>query len=183
MKSSHGSVLSNRVLRINVGFLLSDGPGNSHTSEFDIPDPVRVSPDLVLTSLKGSLRLSRMKEGILVQSELDAPVHVECTRCSDMIDRTYHITLEELYAHPRPLDESEFYIGQDAILDLAPLIRAELLIKMGQKVVCDETYQDRCPLYGMTRTYAIGGEDVIEEIEDDIDPRMAKLKQLLDREE
>lgn len=183
MKPSNGSYLSNRVLKINVGYLLADGPGNSQLSELNITDPVRVADDLVVNSITGKMRLSRMKEGILVQARLAVPVNVACTRCADMIDRTFEIDVEELYAHPRPLDDSEFFIGQDAILDLAPLIRAEILINLSQKVVCDESYRDRCPLYGVNRNYVVGGEDVVAEVDDEIDPRLAKLKQLLNPED
>ncbi|MCA9889795.1 MAG: DUF177 domain-containing protein, partial [Anaerolineae bacterium] len=69
-----------------------------------------------------------MKEGILVQADLDVIVDTQCNRCLDTFEQELNVQLEELYAHPRPIGQSEFFVGADTMLDLAPLLRAEVLI-------------------------------------------------------
>ena len=46
-----------RVLKINAGFMLNAGPGNSNDSTFEFP-AVRVSDDLALNYLTGPDRKS-----------------------------------------------------------------------------------------------------------------------------
>lgn len=178
MKPNSTPMLSNRVLKINVGFLLSDGPGNNHDSRFDIPDPVRVADDLNVNYIHGDIRLSRSKEGILVQAELHVGVRNQCSRCLEEFDQDLTINIEELYAYPRPIGASEFWIGQDTVLDLGPLVRAEALIQMSAKSLCSPGCKGLCPECGANRNTDACRCDV-----DRIDPRLAKLKELLDPNE
>src|SRR5690606_23645790 len=114
-----------RVLKLNVGFLLADGPSHSHDSDVDFP-AVRVSQDLEIEYLRGPIRLTRTKEGILVQAHFDTAVAAECYRCLTPVFQRMSLDLEELYT-TQALAETEFRILEDGMLDLAPLLRAEVL--------------------------------------------------------
>lgn len=176
MNTSAAGPLNKRVVKLNVGFLLSGGPGNHKTMEMNITDPVKIAEDLVVNSIKGHLRLSRTKEGILVQtSDLVMMVDRECSRCLTTFEHPIQVNIEELYASPRPIDESEFFIGQDAQLDLAPLLRAEALIQLGQREYCREDCKGLCVHCGANLN-----EETCDCAENQIDPRMAKLRELLD---
>lgn len=172
---SSASLLSNRVLTINVGFLLSDGPGNQKDIQVKIDDAVRIANDLVAKSITGHLRLSRTKEGILVQGNLDISIDRECARCLDAFTHDIPVTVAELYASPRPIGETEFFVGQDAKLNLAPLLRAEVLIALSHREICREDCKGLCPVCGINHNH----ESCDCEI-DPIDPRLAKLKELID---
>lgn len=174
MKSTHEHYLSNRVLKVNVGFLLSDGPGNSQNSRLDIPSAVRVADDLMVNYISGTLRLTRTKEGILVQSKLLVGVIAECSRCLDVLEREIALDMEELYMHPVPI-ASEFFVGADAILDLAPLLRAEVLIETSRPVLCRDDCKGLCPTCGVNRNH-----ESCECEADRVDPRLASLRTLLD---
>lgn len=175
MTSSSGQYLNKRVLKINVGFLLSAGPGNTHTSRLDIPSPIRVADDLTVNYTAGSIRLTRTAEGILVQGSITAGYENECSRCLSPTHQDIQVDLEELYMHPAPV-ASEFAVGGDAILDLAPLIRAEVLLVALQPVLCQMDCKGLCPECGTNLNQQSCDCD-----RDYIDPRMAKLKELLDR--
>lgn len=177
MNTSSASLLNKRVLKLNVGFLLSDGPGNSKDIQLEITDPIRIADDLVAKSIIGKLRLSRTKEGILVQSKLNVVVERECARCLETFDHAIPVTIEELYASPRPIGETEFFVGQDAQLDLAPLLRAEVLIALSHRQYCKEDCKGLCAVCGTNLNHETCHCEA-----DDIDPRMAKLKELLDSE-
>lgn len=175
MNNSSGSLLSSRLLRINVGFLLSSGAGNTKDMQLNITEPVRIAEDLTASYSVGNLRLSRNKEGLLVQSELHVGVGRACARCLDEFEQDIQVHIEELYAYPRPIADTEFFIGQDAKLDLAPLLRAEVLIELSHKKLCRPDCQGLCPHCGINLNH-----ESCDCVVDEIDPRMAKLKELLD---
>lgn len=174
MKQFTNGFIGNRVLKLNVGFLLTSGPGHIHETEFDVP-ALRVAEDVDLRYLRGPLRLSRTKEGILVQGQLKAGVTDECYRCLDPVEHELTLDLEELYAYPNP-HNAEFSLNDDGILDLSPLIRAEALLADAGGALCREDCQGLCPDCGANRN-----REVCSCADDVIDPRLAKLKQLLDR--
>ncbi|NWF69825.1 MAG: DUF177 domain-containing protein [Chloroflexi bacterium] len=173
MKPEHPThYVNSRVLKINVGFLLSDGPGHSRDMEFDFP-ALRVAEDLDLQYLRGPLRVSRTKEGLLLQGKLLGGIEDECSRCLEPLQRTIQIEIEELFAYPDPTS-AEFSIGEDGILDLAPLVRAETLIQAGRTAVCRPDCKGLCPDCGTNLNYA-----TCSCRDNDIDPRFAQLKHLL----
>lgn len=169
----HSGYVNNRVLKLNVGFLLTTGPGHNHNSTLDIP-AVRVTDDLILNYIRGPLRLSRTKEGILVQAQLQTSLDDECHRCLDPIDHEMTLKVEELYAYHTDYD-AEFRIDEDGILDLAPLLREEVLIERDYSRPCQLNEKGVCNKCGRTLSDITG-----EDSEDPIDPRFAELKKLLD---
>lgn len=173
MKQHTNGFVGSRVLKLNVGFLLSAGPGHTHDTEFDAPS-VRIAPDVDVTFIKGTLRLSRAKEGILVRGRLNIGVEDECYRCVDPVQREMTIDVEELFTHPIPRD-AEFSIDDDGILDLAPLLRAEILIADGRGVLCKPDCKGLCPNCGAN----LNRETC--QCEEEVDPRLAKLKELLNK--
>ncbi|MBE0703169.1 MAG: DUF177 domain-containing protein [Afipia sp.] len=174
MKQHTNGYIGNRVLKLNVGFLLASGSGHIHETALNIP-AIRVAEDVDLDYLKGLLRLSRTKEGILVQGELKAGFGAECSRCLDPIQREVTLQIEELFAHPVPGD-CEFSVAEDGILDLSPLIRSEILIEEEHSVLCRIDCKGLCPECGQNFNY--GTCSCTDEV---IDPRMAKLKALRDQ--
>lgn len=166
------SYVSNRVLKINVGFLLVSGPGHSHETSFDVPE-LRVADDLTLDYLRGPLRLSRTKEGVLVQGQLEAGVSGECYRCLDGVTENVTIELEELFAYPLPKG-AEFSINDTAILDLGPLVRAEVLLATSYGLLCQPDCKGICPECGTNLNHAACACDLTA-----ADPRLAQLKNLL----
>lgn len=173
VRQLNNGYISNRVLKINVGFLLSAGPGNSHDSVFDIP-AVRVADDLTLDYIRGPIRLSRTAEGILVQAQFEVGIQDDCIRCLDPVTTAVTIDIEELFAYPSP-KAAEFSLQDDGILDLSPLIRAEVFIFASRGILCRPDCKGLCPDCGTNLNHAncICAEERI-------DPRLAQLKKLLE---
>jgi uncharacterized protein len=153
--------------------LLSDGPGHSRDSDFNLP-AVEVADDLQLEYIQGPIRLSRTKEGILVQAQLHVGYTHECARCLEITTSDVAINLEELFTYPAAPD-SEFNLYDDGVLDLAPLVRAETIISTSQRMLCRPDCKGLCPGCGAQLNHTVCTCDL-----DSIDPRMAALKQLLD---
>ena len=164
--------VSNRVLKINVGFLLAAGPGANHESIFDVPT-IKVAEDLTVNYVRGPIRLSRTAAGILVQGKLEAGITGECFRCLDDVTENVTVPVEELFAYPAS-STSEFSVHEDAILDLAPLLRAEIMLASTNGVLCREDCKGLCPECGTNLNHATCNCSM-----DMIDPRLAGLKQFL----
>ncbi|MDX2163480.1 MAG: YceD family protein [bacterium] len=174
MKQLANGYVSNRVLKLNVGFLLAAGPGHSHDVAFDAP-ATRVSEDVDVSFIRGPLRLSRTKEGILVQGTLEVGLEDECARCLDPVQHVIDIDVEELYAYPDP-NGSEYTLSDDGVLDLSPLVRDEALIADAQGTLCRPDCKGLCPECGANLNH-----DPTHNHDDNIDPRLAKLKELLNK--
>ncbi|MCY3907169.1 MAG: DUF177 domain-containing protein [Anaerolineaceae bacterium] len=165
--------LNPRVLRLNVGDITGAGPGYRQQASLDLP-ALQVSEDLVLAFLRGPFRLSRTREGVLLQGELLAGLRGECGRCLTPTLAELPLQLEELYSYP-VASGVEFSIGEDGMLDLAPLLRAEVLIAGASGLLCKADCRGLCPRCGAS----LNESDCDCEL-DDVDPRLAALRQLLD---
>jgi uncharacterized protein len=83
------------------------------------------------------------------------------------------VNVEELFAYPAS-NISEFSVGADANLDLAPLLRAEVLIEMSHRVFCREDCRGLCLTCGANLN-----RETCSCAQEEIDPRLAVLKKLL----
>ncbi|GAB1422293.1 DUF177 domain-containing protein [Anaerolineales bacterium] len=173
MKATQTHPLKSRILKTNVGFLLAAGPGNSHVMTLDIPEAIRLDDDIVIHSIRGDMRLSRVKEGLLVRGDVKVVIDEECSRCLTIFKQEVVLELEEMYAYQHP-GAAEFYIDADGILDLSPLIRAESLLATGSQPLCKAECKGLCSECGQNLNL-----EPCSCTQDDIDPRMAILQQLL----
>lgn len=182
MEATGKGYLNKKLLRIQVGFLLTEGPGNSREMPFFFPRRVQVEDDLYLDSLTGNLILTRTKEGILMQGTLRFSLTRECDRCLEAFQGCADVELAELFAYPPDAIKSDFSVDSNGEIDLAPLLREEVLIEDSYRAVC----RDDCR--GLSAETGLNLNDTIEaqiepsaeaERADAIDPRLAVLKTLL----
>lgn len=181
--SANNNYLNKRLLKLNVGFLLSEGPGNSREMPMDIPERVQVDTDLYLESVAGQLLLTRTKEGILAQGTLQVAHIRECDRCLDEFLHTFDVPVEELFAHPANPDMTVFAVDSTGHINLAPLVREEVLIEESYRVVCREDCRGLSAESGVNLNHEPETALEADELTDadaPIDPRLAVLKQLLD---
>ena len=124
-----GGYLKKRLLRIQVGYLLSEGPGNAREIPITFSQRLQVDEDLYLDSLSGTLILTRTKEGILVQGELQVAHSRECDRCLDAFTHRFGLDVAELFAPRSDSNKSVFFIDSNGEIDLAPLLRRRCSLK------------------------------------------------------
>ncbi len=167
--------ISNKILKINVGFLLSESAGQSRDNEFDIPDALRVADDLTLDYLHGTLKLGRTSRGILVQGTLEAGAHLDCARCLEETPVPIDLSVEELFVYPAAPEE-EFVVTEDCNLDLGPLLRAETFLNMPIHVLCRPDCAGLCLECGANLN-----EGPCDCDKTPIDPRLAALQALKDQ--
>lgn len=174
MNDHHSGYVNNRVLKLQVGYLLNENVGESRDTEFDVPH-LLVDNDMLLDYLRGTIHLSRNSRGILVQGTLQTSFKGECTRC--LTDAQIELTLpvEELYVSP-PEPDADFVVPETGILDLSPLIREEVIVQTPITVLCRPDCAGLCPECGQNRNDGPCACD-----QDAIDPRFAALKELRDK--
>lgn len=171
VNETRSSYVSNRVLKIQVGFLLNESAGYSRDTEFDVPS-LRVADDLMLDYLGGKLHLSRTTRGILVQGTFDVDFKAECSRCLDEAAVHLEIPIEELFVYP-PEPDSELVVPETGLLDLAPLLREEIILTTPIGILCRPDCAGLCPNCGHNLN-----EGPCDCGSEDTDPRLAALNEL-----
>ena len=162
-------------LRFNFGHLLEGDLGAYRDVELDYPE-IAISDDVSLSPLKGKFRATHTSRGIYLQGRLQSSIETDCTRCLETMALPIEIELDDLYYHPaHAAPAGEFTINDDGILDLAPLMRELSLLAVPMQVYCRDTCKGICVQCGANLN-----EDPCDCVFDDIDPRLAALRVLLD---
>lgn len=161
-------------LRFNFGFLLEADYGTSRLIELDYPS-ITLSEDVTLTPLRGSFTATRTTEGIYIQGQLTSSMSMECVRCLEEAVIAVDISLDELYFYPPySAPEGEPVVGDDGMIDLAPLVREISLLSLPIKVLCRPDCQGLCQNCGANLNFGDCGCVV-----DEIDPRLSVLQSML----
>jgi uncharacterized protein len=164
-------------LRLNVGFIINQSKG--YKREFPLEFPfIHIPPDLDLTNLSGSARVTRTGKGLLVQVKMHAQMMSECVRCLQDFPLPLDIEFTELYAFSADSNtDSELILPESGQIDLRPLVREEMLLAVPINPLCDPECKGLCPICGENRN-EIECDHEIEVI----DPRLSVLKSLLNKE-
>ena len=165
-----------RLLRLQVGFLLKEGAGYSREVDFDIPGSF-VAEDTTLSNLNGTLRLTRTPQGVLLQGTLAASIPTECVRCLSPAEQSFEVAFSDLFLNPNSIDqEPDTYhvIDEGGFIDLTPIVREEAILAMPIQPLCSPDCKGLCAECGTNLN--TGSCDCGQ---DRIDPRLAPLRALL----
>lgn len=166
---------TDRALRLNVGFLLSAGPGFSREFEFYEPH-LQLGDDLTLEHLQGKVRLTRTHQGLYAEGQLTAQTSLECVSCLTKYTQPLTIQLSDLFLYPPPNRmDPLLVVGEDGFLDLGPLVREAMLLEIPIRAMCRPDCKGLCPVCGANRN-----EEACQHPEEDLDPRLSVLKTLLE---
>lgn len=182
MAGAGSGYLKRRLLKLQVGFLLAEGPGNSKDVPIRLPQRVQIDSELFLESLTGNLVLTRTKEGILIQGMLQLRNARECDRCLEAFDHVFELNIAELFASPPDGGISEFSVDSNGEIDLAPLLREEVLIEESYRSVCHDGCRGLSAETGINLNHepeTRAADNPQLDGRRAIDPRLAILKQLL----
>ena len=162
-------------LRFNFGFLLESSIGDSRVMELDYPS-INVTEDFVLSPLQGQFIATRISEGLYLNGKLTSVIETTCMRCLTEMSLPIAFMLDELFYHPPDTAPEGSYTWDDTgFIDLSPLVRELSLLEIPMKPICREDCQGLCMVCGQNLNEADCGCE-----EDDIDPRLAKLRTLLE---
>ncbi len=154
--------------------------------ELTLP-PYDIDLDIEGTALIGEVKFSgeteRLNDKAHVRGKIEVEVSVDCTRCLDPVDSKFEIAFDDVFVDPadapaevevvlgaEELDESVAFEGK---IDVAEVIREQILLALPDQVFCKEDCKGLCPKCGTNRNLLD-----CRCIEDEVDPRWSGLKNL-----
>ncbi|MBQ9229466.1 MAG: DUF177 domain-containing protein [Eubacterium sp.] len=101
-----------------------------------------------------------------------------CDRCADDFERAYSFTVNKVVvAHlENEEDDEDYIVVENNVLDLDEYVYQEIQLFLPQKMLCSDDCKGLCPKCGKNLNYEKC------DCQQDVDPRMAALLQLLDEE-
>lgn len=163
---------------VNVAGLLKDQVGASRTYRISL-DSMAADDETVARDIHGNLRLTRLRDGVMVHLKADGTSTLTCARCLRQYEQPFAVEFDEEYQqtvdvrtglgldHEGLDDEATSHIDENHELDVAEPLRQEILISLPMRPDCGE----ECPGPDMLR--GDEGED------EAIDDRLAALASLL----
>jgi len=176
MVSNPPARYDNRLLRLNVGFLLKESAGYTRDFDFERDDPIRVE-DIVINQLRGKIRLTRARQGIVAQGTLNARSEIECVRCLTQFEHPYDVEISDLFVYPPPDPPTPpeiRIVDEGGFIDLSPVMREEGILAVPIQALCQPDCLGLCPQCGQNFN-----EGTCDCVTDDIDPRLAGLRAFL----
>src|SRR5581483_2474704 len=176
-------------MRYNVSQLLKGHIGE--TRHYVLQDEISNLDAAIkpLSDLNGAVDLIRTNEGILVRAHLRTTVESICSRCLTefgypvrfQIDEEFLPTIDIVTGEHLPLpddaDEATLIDGHH-ILDLTEIVRQDLTLTLPMVPVCRNNCQGLYPICGKNQN-----TEPCNCKSDELDPRFATLKNLLDETE
>jgi uncharacterized protein len=170
--------MNNNPLIINIGFIVHESVGFSHEFKLDIED-VNFLDEFIATDLQGSIRFDRTQKGLILEGNFQFEVINDCVRCLDTFSQNINFSLTELFAFSeKNMTEAELLVPEGGYLDLEPILREYLLLNIPSNSFCKEDCQGLCKICGKNNN-----KHECTCVEDQIDPRFSKLKDLLDQDD
>ncbi len=164
-------------LRFNFGFLLESPPGTIRDIDLDYPS-VRLGGGVQLAPLQGSFQVTRTTQGLYLKGALHSQAPAECARCLETFVQPVVAVLDDLFYYPPAnAPEGEYTVAADGILDLGPLVRELTLLDAPLQALCRLDCKGLCQECGANLNEGeCGCQD------EELDPRLARLRYLLDQE-
>lgn len=165
-----------RLLKINVGFMLKESAGYARDIDLETQQPLHLE-DVTIDAVSGMVRLTRTAQGVLVSGTVEGSMTLACVRCLVETALPFEIGFSDLFVLPgHPLPSPDAYrIDDGDNIDLTPIFRAESILAIPMQVYCREDCQGLCPECGTNLNEEVCGCET-----DQIDPRLEKLRSLLE---
>jgi uncharacterized protein len=163
------------MIRFDVSVLTKARLGASLTLNVDT-GPQSLT-DLDVDFLRGTIRVVRVRGGLLVQGIVESQLCLECVRCLEFFALPITLELEEIFRLPgagASTPDVSYAVGDDGWLDLAPLLREHAWVAIPMKPLCHADCKGLCPQCGAN----LNLESCACESAG-IDARLAVLKDLL----
>lgn len=173
-------------MRYNVSQLLKSHIGE--TRHYQLQEDISTLDPAIkpLSDLTGAVEMIRTHDGILVRADLRTNVELTCSRCLTefgfpvrfRIEEEFLPTLDILTGARLPVPEDAdpaVLIDMHHILDLSELVRQGLTLALPMVPICRSSCRGLCPHCG-----ANWNETDCDCETDELDPRFAELRKLLD---
>lgn len=164
-------------LEVDVALLLRR-PGDTCAVEVDLSFGDLANSVVEASRVVGALVVESMSDSLSVTGKLGAAWRGDCRRCLGEAEGATEIDVAEVYER-RPVDGETYRLEGD-VVDLAPMVREQMLLSLPLAPLCDEDCvgpdPDRFP--SIVPAPAAGAADDDGEPEPAGDPRWAALDAL-----
>jgi uncharacterized protein len=159
----------------NVSSLLKAPIGAQMT--LDIQEgPHRLSEDLAVGYLRGTVRVIRTDHRLLVQSQINTEVPAECVRCLDLFQLKLKVRFEELFTFfPDSPADKTYHIDENGFLHLDKALSEQVQLAMPIQTLCRPDCRGLCSQCGQN-----WNEGTCDCTQADDDPRLSTLRALLE---
>lgn len=169
---------------INVAGLLKGSTG--HVREFTLSlDRFPLDDGLIAEDVRGDIRLTRLRDGVIARLAASGTVELECARCLQPYRQPFEVEFSEEYRQmvdvrtgidlelETEADEDRARIDDNHILDVGEVLRQEILVALPMRPDCG----DGCPGPDLVAAARVAGDEAA------VDGRLAALARLLDEPE
>ncbi|SCY85048.1 YceD family protein [Alkaliphilus peptidifermentans] len=170
-----GALKREKKSQLDLDFLLNLDTINYYGDEILLPNPF---------SVKGKLYI--MNDKVFLTSDINTVMEVNCSRCLKPFTYQFsskvnaELVNEELYEEEEDEDPGDIILYHNNIIDLAEIIKDNIFMNIPIQTLCDRDCKGICAKCGidLNEEQCRCNLDKNEE-EKVIDPRLAKLKELL----
>ena len=136
------------MIRFDVSALVEARPGSALTLGVDTGP--QCLTDLEVGFLRGTVGVTRVEDGLLVQGAVESQLRVACVRCLESFDLPVTLELEETFRLPGsgPKPDLPDAVTSNGWLDLAPLLRELGWLEIPLKPICSAECAGLCPQCG-----------------------------------
>lgn len=170
------------LLRVNVAEV-SDRQGESLTVNFTASiDPVEFRGDVIrfVQPLRVTARIQNTGKQLLADVDVRSKIQLHCDRCLEPVEHEISIRYPEAFRRPdqKPIGDEEIResVYTNDVIDLTDGFIEQLLLTLPIKTLCNEACKGLCPKCGKNLN---SGDCSCDQVE--INPKMAKLAELLDK--
>lgn len=147
------------ALQFNVAQLLKQQSGTRRVYDIDTEMPPLDDGLNVVASFRGQVRFTRVGAGLLATGNLETVIELQCNRCLSTFRVPASFEIEEEFRPsldivtgarlPQELDQDPAtLIDERHILDMAEVVRQNLLLSLPSSPVCRPDCQGFCPQCG-----------------------------------
>lgn len=130
-----GKKRSGPRLEVDVALLLRR-PGDTCPVEVDLRFDDLANSVVEASRVAGALVVESMSDSLSVTGSLSAPWTGDCRRCLGEAEGVTTIDVSEIYER-RPVDGETYPLVGD-VVDLAPMVREQMLLSLPLAPLCDE---------------------------------------------
>jgi uncharacterized protein len=162
------------MIRFDLSALVEARPGAALSLVVDTgPECLE---DVEVGFLRGSIEVTRVDSGLLLQGTVRSQVRIECVRCLETYLLPVALEVEETFGLPGavPREGVPYSLSGSGWVDLAPLLRELSWLEVPLKPLCGPTCRGLCARCGEPL-----GAEGCSCAEPQVDPRWAALKDLM----
>jgi uncharacterized protein len=162
------------MVRFDVSSLTKAPLGTSLT--LDVDTGPQDLTDLEVDFIRGTIEITRVQGGVLVQGTLSSRLERECVRCLAPSELSITLNLEETFRLPgtSPQIDTQYEVSENGRLDLTPILREQGWLAIPMKPLCHPDCRGLCPQCGANLNQK---PCTCERMH--VDPRLAALRELL----